>query len=1082
MNRFFVYHPVFAWVIALFALLFGGIALRNLPVETYPNIAPPSVNVSASFPGADAATLDRTVTSVIEREMNGVDDFLYMSAVSRSNGTAQITVTFKPGVDLEVARSQVQDRLGRAEPRLPQEVRQLGVRVTASSSGFLMLVSLQSKSGNTSALEMGNFAANNLVDDLRRTPGVGDVMLFGSSYAMRIWLDRDRLAGFGLSPAEVLAAVREQNSQAAGGGLGLQPIAPGSEFTAQIITQTRFSTAQQFREIIIASRPDGSTVRLGDVARVELGQDNYGFRGTLNGEETVGLAVQLASGASALSTAVAVRERMNELQRDFPPDVTWTVPFDTTPFIVTSVENVLRTMVETIILVSIVVFLFLQRWRTTLVPTLIVPIALIGACIGLMMFGISINLLSLFAMVVAIGILNDDAIVIVENVERIIRDEGLSPKEATVKAMDQVAWAIIATTFVLIAVFVPMAFFPGSSGGIYRQFAITLTVSIVVSTVLSLTLAPALCGSLLQAPKPTDADKKPNLLDRFFNGFNTFLDRGIVRYMRGVDAMLIKPVRWLIVFAVVCVVTVLLFMRLPGGFLPNEDQGYVFVAYTSAPGASMQRTQEAVDQAEAFLRKQPQVRNVITVLGFSIFGQGQTQAMSFVDLYPWEKRRGADDSTTALVQRANRAFFTIPQATVFSLEPPPIASLGNASGFSMILQDRAGDGSTLVQSAQAMLTEARKSPVLTGLRLDALPSTPQLYVDIDRIKARALGLQIGQVNQALSIVFGSAYANDFVHEGNVLRVFVQGDAPQRMGAEDIAALRVRNDQGEMVPFSAFSTMHWTAGPQQLERYNGFPSVTLSGQAAPGRSSGAALGEMERVADKVLTQGLGFEWTGTAFEERQAGGQIGALLGLSVIVVFLLLAALYESWSVPLAVLMVVPLGVIGAVVLTGARGMSADIYFNVGLVTIIGLAAKNAILIVQFALDEEAKGTPTMVATRQAAEQRLRPILMTSLTFVIGMFPLVIAAGAGAASRQAVGTGVMGSMLTATAFGIFFTPLFFIAARRWLGGMVHEPPASPTSDSTSEPPPPPTPPPTPKPRRTRRPKPGAEAFDEPEGG
>ncbi|MES2035961.1 MAG: multidrug efflux RND transporter permease subunit [Pseudomonadota bacterium] len=1069
MNRFFVYHPVFAWVIALFALLFGGIALSRLPVETYPNIAPPSVNVSASFPGADAATLDRTVTSVIEREMNGVDDFLYMSAVSRSNGTAQITVTFKPGVDLEVARSQVQDRLGRAEPRLPQEVRQLGVRVTASSSGFLMLISLKSKSGNTSALEMGNFAANNLVDDLRRTPGVGDVMLFGSSYAMRIWLDRDRLAGFGLSPAEVLAAVREQNSQAAGGGLGLQPIAPGSEFAAQIITQTRFSTAQQFREIIVASRPDGSTVRLGDVARVELGQDNYGFRGTLNGEETVGLAVQLASGASALSTAVAVRERMEELQRDFPPDVAWTVPFDTTPFIVTSVENVLRTMVETIILVSIVVFLFLQRWRTTLVPTLIVPIALIGACIGLLLFGMSINLLSLFAMVVAIGILNDDAIVIVENVERIIRDEGLSPKEATVKAMDQVAGAIVATTFVLIAVFTPMAFFPGSSGGIYRQFAITLSVSIVVSTVLSLTLAPALCGSLLKAPQPPDPERKPNWLDRFFNGFNSALDKGIVRYVRAVDAMIARPVRWLVVFLVACVVTALLFMRLPGGFLPNEDQGYVFVAYTAAPGASMQRTQEAVDQAEVFLRKQPQVRNVITVIGFSIFGQGQTQAMSFVDLHPWEKRRGPDDSSTALVQRANRAFFFgIPQATVFSLEPPPIASLGNASGFSMILQDRTGDGSTLAQSGQAMLAEAAKSPVLTGVRLESLPPTPQLYVDIDRIKARALGLQIGQVNQALSIVFGSAYANDFVHEGNVLRVFVQGDAPQRMGAEDIAALRVRNDQGEMVPFSAFSTMQWTSGPQQLERYNGFPSVTLSGQAAPGRSSGAALEEMERIAAEVMTPGLGFEWTGTAFEERQAGGQIGALLGLSVIVVFLLLAALYESWSIPLAVLLVVPLGVIGAVVLTGARGMSADIYFNVGLITIIGLAAKNAILIIQFALDEEARGTPTVVATRQAAEQRLRPILMTSLTFVIGMFPLVIAAGAGAASRQAVGTGVMGSMLTATAFGIFFTPLFFIAARKWLGGMVGEAPA-PAPKSRRRP--------TPKPKRDD----DAPAVDQPEG-
>ncbi|HEY2750828.1 multidrug efflux RND transporter permease subunit [Phenylobacterium sp.] len=1035
MNRFFVYHPVFAWVVALFALLFGGIALRNLPVETYPNIAPPSVNVAATFPGADAATLDRTVTSIIEREMNGVDNFLYMSAVSRANGTAQITVTFRPGTDLEVARSQVQDRLGRAEPRLPQEVRQLGVRVTASSAGFLMVIALKSKTGSSSALDMDNFASNNLVDELRRVRGVGDVLLFGSPYAMRIWLDRDRLAGFGLSPAEVLAAIREQNSQTAGGSLGAQPIAPGSEFNAQIITQSRFSSAQQFRDIIVASRPDGSTVRLGDVARVELGQDSYGFRGTLNGAETAVLGVQLATGASALSTAQAVVARMKELQSGFPPDITWTIPFDTTPFITASVRNVLETMVETMVLVSIVVFLFLQRWRTTVVPTLIVPIALLGACLGLFLFGLSINLLSLFAMVVAIGILNDDAIVIVENVERIMRDEGLSPREATVKAMGQITVAIVATTLVLMAVFAPMAFFPGSSGGIYRQFSITLTVAIVVSTILSLTLAPALCGSLLRAPSAADATRRPNLLGRFFGGFNTFMERSTARYLRGVDAMLAAPLLWLGGFAAFCVVVVLLFMRLPGGFLPNEDQGYFFVAYNAAPGASMQRTEAAVAQAEAFLRKQPQVRNVVTVVGFSFFGQGQSVAMSFVDLYPWAKRLGRDDSASALVQRANRAFFTIPQATVFALEPPPIQSLGNATGFSMMVQDRAGEGSGLVQAGQAMLVQAAKSPNLAGVRLESLPPTPQLYVEVDRIKARALGLQIGQVNQALSIVFGSAYANDFVHEGNVLRVFVQGDASQRMRAEDVASLRTRNDRGEMVPFSAFTTMHWTAGPQQLERYNGFPSVTLSGQAAPGRSSGDALHEMERIAHQVLPTGYGFEWTGTAFEERQAGGQIGALLGLSVIVTFLLLAALYESWALPLAILMVVPLGVIGAVVLTMVRGMSADIYFNVGLVTIIGLAAKNAILIVQFAIDEEAQGTPTLVATRQAAEQRLRPILMTSLTFVIGMLPLVFASGAGAASRQAVGTGVMGSMLSATFFGIFFTPLFFVAARRWLGGM-----------------------------------------------
>jgi multidrug efflux pump len=1050
MNRFFAYHPVFAWVIALFSLLFGGIALRNLAVEMFPNIAPPSLNISAVFPGADAANVDRTVTTIIEREMNGVDNFLYMSSVSRSNGTAQITVTFEPGTDLDVARSQVQDRLARVDPRLPPEVRQMGVRVAASASGFLMMIALESRTGSTSATAMGNFANNNVVDELRRVPGVGDVTLFGSPYAMRVWLDRDRLASFGLTPAEALAAVREQNSQTAGGALGVQPIAGASEFNAQIITQNRFATPQQFREIIIVSNPDGSTVRLGDVARVELGQDSYGFRGTLNGRETVGMAIQLASGASALSTAQAVRARMNALSATFPPDVVWSTPFDTTPFITASVANVQQTMIETMILVSIVVFLFLQSWRTSVVPTLIVPIALVGTCVGLLALGVSINLLSLFAMVVAIGILNDDAIVIVENVERIMREEGLSPREATVKAMSQISGAIIATTLVLIAVFMPMAFFPGSTGGIYRQFSFTLSVSIVVSTILSLTLAPALCGSLLRA---YDADAPPTRfrwLARVFSAFNTGMERGTAHYVRGVEAILKSPRRWLLIFAAACVATVLLFGLLPRGFLPNEDQGYFLVAYNAAPGATMDRTQEAVDAAEAFLREQPQVRNVVTVVGFSIFGQGQSMAMSFVDLHPWAARTGPGDSASALVRRANAAFFMIPSATVFALEPPPIQSLGNATGFSMKVQDRAGDGAMLGEVAQRMLAEARNSPILTGVRAENLPPSPQLYVQIDRVKARALGLQIAQVNQALSISFGSAYANDFVHDGNVLRVFLQGEASQRMNAEDVSSLRVRNDRGEMVPFSAFTNVRWTSGPQQLERYNGFPSVTISGQAAPGQSSGAALLEMQRIASHVLEPGFAFEWTGTAFEEKQAGGMIGALLALSVVVVFLLLAALYESWVIPLAVLLIVPLGVIGAVLLTMARGMSADVYFNVGLVTIIGLAAKNAILIVQFALDEEARGVATWTATMQAAAQRLRPILMTSLTFVIGMVPLVLASGAGAASRQAVGTGVMGSMLTATAFGIFFTPLFFYVARHWLGRKSKREEAAPSASPAGE--------------------------------
>ncbi|WP_368622420.1 multidrug efflux RND transporter permease subunit [Paraburkholderia sp. BR13444] len=1036
MNRFFVARPVFAWVIALFIVLFGAIALALLPVEQYPDVAPPSLSITAVYSGADANTLERTVTSIVEDEMNGIDNFLYMSSVSRSNGTLQITVVLKPGTDLDVARSQVQDRLSRVEPRLPLEVRQVGVRVTKASSGFLMLLALQAIDSSASAVAMGNFASNNIVNELRRIDGVGDVQLFGSSYAMRIWIDPRKLAGFGLSASEVLQAIQEQNSQTAGGGLGDQPIAPGSEFTAQIVTQSRFTTPEQFREIIVRANPDGSTVRVGDVARVELGNDSYGNRLTVNGKASAGIAIQLASGANALAVANAVRQRMRELQPIFPRGVTWTVPFDTTPFITTSVQGVIRTMVEALLLVTVVVFLFLQDWRATVIPTIVVPIALIGTCAGLYLFGLSINILSLFGMVVAIGILNDDAIVVVENVARIMREEGLGAPRATVKAIGQISGAAIASTLVLVAVFIPMAFFPGSTGGIYRQFSVTLAVSILLSTVLALTLGAALCAAMLRseaASKERPKNPASRLLHGVFGGFNRGLEAGTTRYIGGVDAMLRSPLRWLLVFVAACAITAFFFTRLPTGFLPTEDQGYIFVTYTGPPGSTDQRTQRAIDQVEAFLRTQPQVRNVASVTGFSFFGQGQSAALSFVDLKPWDERSGEENSASALVRRANAAFRQIPEAIIFALDPPPIPSLGTATGFTMKIQDRSGvGGEALQQAARRMMIEASQSPLLAGVRAEGMPEAPQLYVEIDRVKARALGLQIGQVNQALALTFGSNYVNDFVFEGNVLRVLLQADAEQRMRAEDVSALRLRNNRGEMVPFSAFSHVRWISGPQQLERYNGFPSATLSGQAAPGRSSGAAIAEMERIASRVLTRSLSYEWTGTAFEEKQASGQIGMLLGLSLVVVFLLLAALYESWAIPVAVLLIIPFGVIGAVVLTMLRGLSADVYFNIGLVTIIGLAAKNAILIVEFAIKEEAAGKDAHAAAKNGAQQRLRPILMTSVTFVLGMLPLVLATGAGAASRRAVGTGVMGSMLTATMFGIFFTPLFYVAARRWL--------------------------------------------------
>ncbi|HEY9255757.1 MAG TPA: multidrug efflux RND transporter permease subunit [Stenotrophomonas sp.] len=1031
MSGYFVYRPVLAWVVALFAILFGGIALLALPVEQYPDVAPPSLSISATFVGADALTLDRTVTSVIESELNSVDDFLFMTSTSRANGTAQIRVTFRSGTDLDLARSQVQDRLARVEPRLPEQVRQMGVRVTQSSTGFLMLIALRSEGGRRNALELGDFASRNIADELRRLPGVGDVALFGSSYAMRIWLDREKLVSFGISPAEVMAAIREQNAQTAGGGLGLQPVAPGTETTAQIVMRGRFSNPEQFRQIIVRATPGGATVRLGDVARVELGNDNYAFNLTLNGQESAGLAVSLTTGANALATATAVRERMHALQDTFPPDVRWSTPFDTTPFITESVNGVVRTMIESIILVSIVVLLFLQSWRALFLPTLVVPISLIGTCLGLLAFGVSINLLSLFAMVVAIGILNDDAIVIVESVERIMREDKLPPREATAKAMGQLTGAIIATTLVLLAVFIPMGFFPGSAGGIYRQFAVTLSVSLVVSTILSLTLAPAICGAMLRPARVAAEGERPGRGARFFSAINRGLERVSDGYGGAVGRMLGRPWLWLGVFLLAVVATALLYARLPGGFLPEEDQGYLFVAYNAAPGSTVARTQQAVRQAEAILKRQPEVRNVATVIGFSFFGQGQSVGMSFVDLKPWAERSGRGEGSLALARRLNVATLGIPQAQVFVLNPPAIQSLGNASGFTMKVEDRGGAGNRALQAAaMALARRAAGSELLTGVRPEGMPMAPQLFVDIDRTQARALGVQLAQVNQALGVMFGSAYVNDFVHQGNVLRVFVQGEAAQRMRAEDVADLRVLGDAGQSVPFSAFARARWTVGEQQVERYNGFLSATVSGQAAAGVSSGAAIREMERIATEVLPPGMRFEWTGTAREEQEAAGQVGLLLGLALLVAFLLLAALYESWSTPVAVLLAVPFGVLGAVLFTGARGMSADVYFNVGLVTIIGLAAKNAILIVQFGLEEEARGVPTAEAIQRAAHQRLRPILMTSLTFIVGMLPLVFAAGAGAASRQAVGTGVLGSMFTATAFGIFYTPLFYLLLRR----------------------------------------------------
>ncbi|HEX2813862.1 MAG TPA: efflux RND transporter permease subunit [Sphingopyxis sp.] len=1031
--RFFIDRPIFSWVIAIGILLAGIIALRGLPVEQYPSVAPPSLTISVTYPGADAGTLEQNVTQVIEQELNGVEGFLYMASTSESNGTASITLTFEAGTDIDNAQMEVQNRLRRVEQRLPEDVRRQGISVTEANSGFLLIVAITSKSGKTDPMEINNFANTRVLDELRRVNGVGNVQAFAPEYAMRIWLDPQKLASYHLSPAEALGAVQEQNSQTPGGQLGDQPLAKGAQLNAVITTQGRFTKPEQFASIILRANPDGSAVTLGDVGRVELGAASYLFSSELNGKPMAGLAVQLTPGANALSTAAGIRERMDELAKGFPPDVTWSIPYDTTPFISLSIEEVVKTLAEAMALVFLVMFLFLQNWRATVIPTVVVPIALAGACLGLWMAGFSINVLTLFGMVLAIGILVDDAIVVIENVERIMSEEHLSPYEATVKAMSQITSAIIGITLVLIAVFIPMAFFPGSTGGIYRQFSLTLAISIGFSALLALTLTPALCATLL---KPHDAAKRSGPIgervDRFFDGFNRWFGRTTDRYQGQVGHVLSAPLRWLGVFLALVAITALLFFRLPGSFLPQEDQGFLITVVQAPPGATTQRTDIAANQVKKFFAEQPQVADTVFVRGFSFFGQGQANAIMFTPLKPWKERHGKENSADAIAGKAMGAFMGIKEAFVFSLSPPSIPELGTSSGFTFKLQDRGGAGrDALLAARNQMLGGAMQSKKLANVRPEGQEDAPVLKVDIDRIKARALGLSIGDVNATLAISFGSAYANDFTREGRVLRVLLQADAASRMTPQDVLDLKVRSAAGEMVPFGSFSTAEWSAQAPQLQRYNGYPAMTISGEPAPGQSTGEAMAEMERLA-QALPAGFAYEWTGISYEEKQSAGQIGMLLGLSLVVVFLLLAALYESWSVPVSVLLVVPLGVLGAVLFSMLRGLSADIYFNVGLITIIGLAAKNAILIVEFAIEQEAEGKGTLDAVMEAVKLRLRPIIMTSMAFILGMVPLVIASGAGAASRRAVGTGVMGGMIAATLLGIFFIPLFYLSVRKWL--------------------------------------------------
>ena len=1029
MARFFIDRPIFAWVIALLILLAGIISIRELPVAQYPNIAPPSIAITATYPGASAKTLEETVTSIVEQEVNGIDGLLYMSSNSNSDGSATITAYFKPGTNVDEALVEVNNRVKRVEARLPEEVRRQGVRVDKATRNFLMIITIGSSDGSMDSSALSDYANTKLLDQLRRVPGVGEAQVFGSEYAMRIWLDPVKLTAYSLMPSDVVKAIQAQNVQVSAGELGGLPAVMGQMLNATVVTDSRLSTPEQFGQVLLKANPDGSAVRLKDVARIELGAASYSRAAFMNGQPAAPLAIKLSPSGNAVQTANLVRERMQQLAKYFPEGMTWDIPYDTSAFVKISIEEVVKTLLEAIGLVFLVMLVFLQNFRATLIPTLVVPVALMGAFIGMTVFGFSINVLTMFGLVLAIGILVDDAIVVVENVERIMHEEGLDAKQATRKAMQQITGAIVGITTVLVAVFVPMAFFGGSVGAIYRQFSLALITSIVCSAFLALSLTPALCGTLLKRHDGEGPRKG------FFGWFNRGFGATTEGYSKSVGHVLKRPVRYFAVYVLLVGIVAWFAVRLPTAFLPQEDQGYFITIVQLPAGATMQRTEDVLRKMENyFLKKEPNVEKMVTVAGFSFFGGGQNSGIAFVRLKDWSERLRPDQSVQAVIGRAFHFLSQIKDAVIFPLNPPSIPELGTATGFEFQLEDVGGMGhEKLTEARNQLLGMASKDPVLMAVRPEGLQDTPQLDVKIDRAKASALGIAIPDINSTLSVAMGSAYVNDFVRNGRVQKVMVQADAPSRMLPDDILNLRVRNHTGDMVPFSAFASVHWIMGSPRLERFNGLPSMKIGGQAAPGHSSGEAMTEMEKLAAK-LPPGFGYEWSGTSLEERQSGEQAPALFAISLLVVFLCLAALYESWTIPLAVMLVVPLGVLGALAAVYLRGMPNDVYFKVGLITIIGLSSKNAILIVEFAKSLQDQGKGVIAATLEACRMRFRPILMTSLAFTFGVLPLAISTGAGAASRQAIGTGVMGGMIAATVLAVIFVPVFFLIVRQLFSG------------------------------------------------
>ncbi|MBQ0687091.1 efflux RND transporter permease subunit [Providencia rettgeri] len=1034
MPKFFIERPIFAWVIAIITMLAGLLAIIQLPVSQYPTIAPPAVSISANYPGADAETVQNTVTQVIEQNMNGIDNLVYMSSSSDSSGSASITITFEAGTDGDIAQVQVQNKLQLAMPLLPQEVQQQGISVDKSTSSFLMVAGFVSNDGSMGQYDIADYVGSNIKDPLSRVNGVGETQLFGTQYAMRIWLKPEQLVKYNMTTTDVINAIKVQNNQVAAGQLGGSPSIANQRLNVSIIAQTRLNNAEEFSDILLRVNQDGSQVRIKDVADVELGAENYSTIARFNGKPAAGIGIKLATGANALDTSNNVRAALEDMKPFFPQGLEIVYPYDTTPFVKISINEVVKTLVEAIMLVVVVMYLFLQNIRATLIPTIAVPVVLLGTFAILSAFGYSINTLTMFAMVLAIGLLVDDAIVVVENVERVMQEEGLSPKEATKKSMGQIQGALVGIAMVLSAVFIPMAFFGGSTGAIYRQFSITIVSSMVFSVLVAMILTPALCATML---KPIEKGSHGSQKG-FFGWFNRMFEKQAHHYTDSVSRMLNGTGRYLVIYLILVAGMAFMFVRLPSSFLPAEDQGVFLSMIQLPPGSTQEQTQAVLDEVNNYYltEEKANVESVFTVGGFSFAGQGQNMGLAFIVLKNWSERKGDENHVDAIVQRANIALSQKQEALIYAFNLPAIVELGTADGFDFELVDKANLGhEKLMEARNQLLGLAAQHPeMLQGVRPNGQDDTSQYRIYIDQQKAQAQGVAISDINATLSSIFGGAYVNDFIDRGRVKKVYVQGDAESRMLPKNISNLYVRNNQGKMVPFSAFldtSQDPWKFGSPRLERYNGVPSMNIQGQAAPGKSTGDAMLLMEKLTTENLPKGIGYEWTGMSYQERLAGNQAPALYAISLIVVFLCLAALYESWSVPFSVMLVVPLGIIGALIFTSVRGLDNDVYFKVGLLTTIGLSAKNAILIVEFAKDlMEKEGKGLVEATLDAVKMRLRPILMTSLAFMLGVIPLVFSNGAGSASQNSVGTGVLGGMFAATSLAIFFVPVFFVVIRR----------------------------------------------------